>query len=219
MTAICPTAIHLCKTRVTRLDQLGNPAPGPHNVYVSDSALDLIYKPVIEAGQDKTLVGGCDCLVAVYKGYDKLKRFDLELDLTKLETGLIEMLTGGSAIVAAGDPIGMWFPSQIACSDAVQPNLCIEGWQDMWDEDHAYAGPAAYRYIHWIWPSSRWQLSDGNLQNDFNQPKLMGYTRSNPQWGLGIYADLPEPCKPMGGYFFDSHTPDAACGWQTKIIT
>lgn len=219
MTDICVSIIHLCKVRVTRLDQLGNPTPGPNNVYVTDNAMTITAKPQVEQGVEKVVVGGCDCLTAVYRGIDKLKRYDLTLDLTKQEFGLIEMMTGGPAIVVAGQVIGGWFPSQMRCSDPIQPNVCFEGWQDMWEDDHAYAGPAAYRYLHWIWPSSRWQNSDVTLQNDFNQPALTGFTRANPQWGLGIYGDLPETCQPQGGRFFDSHTPAAACGYQSRQIT
>jgi hypothetical protein len=217
MTAICDAVIHLCAVRVTRLDQLGNPSPGPNNVYVTNNQLMIQAKPVIEAGQDKTLIGGCDCIIASYRGYDKLKRFDLELDLGTLEPGLIEMLTGGSAIIKGGAPIGVWWPSQLDCAQPAQPNVCVEGWQDLWQDDHAVQSP--YQYVHWIWPSTRWQVSDHTLQNDFLQPKLTGYSRGNPNWGLGIYNDLPEVAQPLGGFFYDTIRPVAACGYQTHATT
>jgi hypothetical protein len=217
MTAICEAAIHLCLIRATRLDQLGSPAAGPNNVYVSDNPIMLSVKPQIESGTEKTLVGGCDCIIAEYKGYDKLKRFDLELDQGLIEPGLAELLLGGDSILAAGDPIGMWFPSQLSCDNPVQPNVCFEGWQDLWEDDHPVSTP--YRYLRWIWPSTHWQIGDFTLQNDFNQPKLTAFTRGNPNWGLGIYGDLPESCEPMGGFFYDNTVPVAACGWQTHAIT
>jgi hypothetical protein len=220
MTAICEAAIHLCAVRVTRLDAVGNPVAGPNNVYVSDNSIMLSVTPEIEAGEDKTLVGGCDCIIASYKGYDKLKRFTLELDQGKIEPGLLEMLTGGSIIVDpanANDPQGMWFASQLSCQDAVQPNVCFEGWQDLWEDDHQASTP--YQYVHWIWPSSHWQLGDFSLQNDFTQPKLTGFTRGNPNWGLGIFGDLPEAAEALGGFFFDDSRPDATCDYQSWAIT
>jgi hypothetical protein len=203
--------------RVTRLDNVGNPTAGPNNSYVTDKAMMLSVKPVIESGQDKTLIGGCDCIIAEYKGYDKLKRFDLELDMGVIEPGLLEMMTGAAAILAGGFPIGNWFPSQLQCSSPIQPNVAIEGWQDLWNEDHPE--PGTYRYLHWVFPASRWQLSDVTLQNDFTQPKVVGYTRANPNWILGPYHDTPEAVKEMGGWFYDTAIPAAACGYKTTTIT
>lgn len=222
-TPICTAAIHLCAIRATRLDQLGNPTPGPNNFYVSVNPIQLLVKPTLEAGQDKTLIGGCDCIIATYRGFDKLKRFELELDLGMLEPGLIEMLTGGAAIIdatsasTAGTPIGVWWPSQLDCASPQQPNVAFEGWQDLWQSDHAAATP--YKYVRWIWPSTHWQISDAALMNDFAQPKMAGYTRGNPQWGLGPYHDLPQACQPMGGFFYDNVRPAGSCGYQTTTIT
>lgn len=217
MTDICDAAIHLCAVRVTRLDQLGNPEAGPNNVYVSGSAIMLQVTPQIEAGEDKTLVGGCDCIVASYRGYDKLKRFDLEFDMALLEPGLLEMMIGADSIVDAGSPIGLWWPSQLSCAEPAQPNVCFEGWQTLWDDDHAASSP--YQYVHWIWPSTHWQIGAHSLQNDFNQPKVTGFSRGNPNWGLGIFGDLPEAAGDLGGWFYDDSIPTAECGWQTHAIT
>ncbi len=222
-TPICAAAIHLCTIRATRLDQLGNPLPGPNNYYVSGNAIQLTVTPTIEAGEDKTLVGGCDCIIATYRGFDKLKRFELELDQGVIEPGLQELLTGGAAILdhttasTTGTPIGLWWPSQIDCTSPLQPNVCLEAWQDLWQSDHQFATP--YQYVRWIWPSTHWQFGASSLMNDFQQPKLTGYTRGNTQWGLGPYHDLPEACQPMGGYFYDKIRPAASCGYQTTPIT
>jgi hypothetical protein len=218
MTALCKAAIHLCAIRVTRLDDLGDPSPGPNNVFVSDNSIMLGVTPEIEAGEEKNLVGGCDCIIASYKGKDKLKRFSLELDQGLLEPALLEMLLGGSAILDGVDPIGMWWPSQLSCEDDTQPNLCFEGWQDLWEDDHL-SNEGGFRYLHWIWPSTYWQIGDHSLQNDFNQPKVTGFSRGNPNWGLGIFGDLPEAAEPLGGWFYDDAKPTAQCGWQTQAIT
>src|SRR5437868_2880962 len=99
MAAECLAAIHLCRIRATRLDAVGNPVAGPNNVYVSDKPIQLAVTPQILAGEDKTLVGGCDCVVAQYRGKDKLKYFTLELDLGRIEPGLKSMLLGATAIL------------------------------------------------------------------------------------------------------------------------
>lgn len=219
MTAICESAIHLCRIRVTRLDQVGNPLAGPNNVIVSDTPLMLTVKPQIVAGEDKDLIGGCDCIVSTYRGYDKLKRFDLELDLAQLPPTVLEMMTGGTAIVSAGSVVGLWWPSNLSCSDPAQPNVAFEAWQDAWEEDHQFATDP---YIHWLWPSTHWQIGDHTLQNDFLQPKLNGFSRSNPVWGDGIYGDMPEaiPSGAPGGFWYTAIAPPTAyCDYQTHGIT
>ncbi len=220
MAAECLSAIHLCRIRATRLDSVGNPEPGPNNFVVSDKPVQLAVTPQIQAGDDKTLIGGCDCIVAQYRGYDKLKYFTLELDLAEIDPALKEVLIGGDVIVDDdGLPIGNWWPADqtFDCSSTVQPNICFEAWQDAWDDDHQAASP--HRYIHWIWPSSYWQIAAHTLANDFFQPKITAFTRGNSVWGEGIYDDLPEAAQPFGGYFYADDIPDAACGWQTQDIT
>jgi hypothetical protein len=218
MSAECFSAIHLCRIRATRLDSTGNPVAGPNNSYVSDKPIMLGATPQIEAGQDKTLVGGCDCIVAQYRGYDKLKYFTLELDLAELDPALMEMLLGSTAIVKTGDVIGNWWAASqtFNCSTTVQPNICFEGWQDTWDDDHQASSP--FRYVHWIWPSSFWQIAAHTLQNDFLQPKLTGFTRGNTNWD-DIYHDLPELPGALGGFFFTDTIPGANCGYLTHTIT
>lgn len=217
MSAECLAAIHLCRIRVTRLDASGNPTAGPNNVYVSDNPIQLAVTPVIEAGADRTLTGGCDCVIAAYRGYDKLKWFDLTLDVGKVEPALIEMMTGATAITVAGSVDGVWWSDIAFDCSSKPPNVCVEGWQDAWDVN---AQDATKPYIHWIWPSSFWQIGPHTLQNDFFQPQLTGYTRGNSNWGIGIFGDLPEAAGDLGGFFFDDTVPPAGvCGYQSFAIT
>src|SRR3990167_6050700 len=141
MPSVCQAAIYLCRVRATRLDALGNPSAGPNNVYVTDTPITLGVTPVLEEGDDKTLVGGCDCIVSSYRGYDKLKRFDLELDLGLLEPAMLELMLGADAILSGAVPIGLWWPSNFSCSDTPQPNVCFEGWQDAWVDDRQADAP------------------------------------------------------------------------------
>lgn len=218
MAAECLAAIHLCAIRVTRLDAAGNTAPGPNNSYVTNKPIQLGMTPVIEAGQDKTLVGGCDCLIASYRGYDKLKRFDLELDMGVVEPGLIEMLIGADAIFSGGDVIGDWWAHDqtFACGTNPQPNVAVEAWQDNWLDD---AQDPTLPYLHWIFPSSYWQIAAQTLQNDFLQPKLTGFTRGNTVFGTGPYGDLPEAAQPLGGFFQTTTRPTGDCGYATVAAT
>lgn len=217
MAAECLAAIHLCRIRATRLNPDGSPMSGADNVYVSDKPMVWNVNPNILQGDDKDLVGGCDCLIATYKGYDKLKRFDFELDLGVIEPGLLEMLTGGTAILDTGVPIGVWWPvRQFDCSVQAQPPICFEGWQDAWNDDEP---DLTWPYIHWIYPMTFWSIGQYQAQNDFGQPKLTGFSRGSSAWGEGIFGDLPEAAQALGGGFYSTTIPTAACGYQTQAIT
>jgi hypothetical protein len=217
MATECLAAIHLCRVRATRLHPDGTPQPGPNNVYVSDKPIQLAITPTYEAGKDSTLVGGCDCIIATYRGFDKLKRFEFELDLGALEWGLFEMLTGAAGIFSGGTIIGNWFnDNAFDCSVSAQPNVAFEGWQTGWSEDRQ---DATWPYIHWLWPSSFWSLGTDTLQNDFNQPKLTGFTRGNSEWGEGIFGDQPEAARALGGGWLSTTIPAAVCGYQSFPIT
>lgn len=215
MAAVCDSAIHLCFVRVTRLDSVGNPTAGPNNVYITDKPMLLTVTPDILAGEVKDLKGGCDQLIATYRGQDILKRFNLELHLGVMEPGLEEMLTGGSAILGSGsEPIGVQFPAPCGTQ---QPFVAVEAWQDLWDCDHQPSTP--YPYLRWVFPASRWHRAPVTLQNDFTQPQFTGFTVGNPNWGEGIYADVPEAVDPDGAWFYDTVIPTAACGYQSHAIT
>lgn len=204
MASECLASLHLCRIRVTRLDDLGNVAAGPSNSYVTDKAVSLAVTPDIEAGADTVLRNGCDGIAAQRRGDDLLKRFTLQLDLSAVEPALVEMLTGGTAIVSGGDVIGV---SMIY--GTTPPLVAIEGWSDAWEDDHQYA---TFPYIHWIWTASKWQIGPTTLQNDFATPQLNGFTRGNPSWGLGPYGDLPEAVDDFAS-FYTTTRPAAACGY------
>jgi hypothetical protein len=73
--------------------------------------------------------------------------------------------------------------------------------------------------MHWVWPSTFWQIADYTLENDFAAPTLNGYSQPNGNWGEGIYDDVPEAIGSLGAGFYTTEQPDAACGYQTAPIT
>jgi hypothetical protein len=214
----CPSLIHLCRVRVTRLNADGTPTPGPNNVYISAKPIQLVVTPVYSAGKDLELDGGCDCLIASYRGDDKLKRFDFELDLGQIEWDMVEMLTGSTIVTSAGANVGVMFPvNQFQCTTPAQPLVGFEGWQHNWIQDHL---DPVYPYTQWVFPGSKWAIQAMTLGNDFTQPKLTGFSRGNPNWGTGIYHDLPQAAGALGGGFMTATAPPAdLCGYQTHAIT
>jgi hypothetical protein len=215
MTAVCDSLIHLCFVRVTRLDSLGNPVPGPNNVVVSDKPMVLTITPDVLAGEVKDGKSGCDALLYTYRGQDIVKRYNLELDIGVDQVALDEILTGGTAITdTGGAPIGLQF--QAPC-DFQSPFVAFEAWQDNWRCDHQPGLP--YPYTRWLFPASRWIHGAVTLQNDVTIPKYTGFTLANDNWGLGIYGDQPVAALPNGMRFKDFVLPTAACSWQSHALT
>lgn len=215
---ICAIPLHVCRFRVTRLDTDGSVAAGPDNAYVSDNLVTVALNPNIEVGVEESLVGGCGCIVATRKDPDRLKRFDFTINASALEPAMLEMMLGADLIEDDSDvpvPIGVWFPDQIGCDATPPPPVAVEFWADAWVDD--YQDPD-WPYIHWIWPRTFWQLAPTSLGNQFTQPAISGFSRSNPEWGLGPYGDQTEevPVGAPGGFFYtDLVPPTAECGYQT----
>jgi hypothetical protein len=212
MAAVCPSILHFCRVRLTRLDSVGNVAAPPDNSYVSDGAISLQYGPEISTGEDRELKTGCGCIVASAKDPDILKRFNFELTMGKFEPALFEMLTGANVILAGTDPIGIDFPDQTDCN-YVPSYVAFEGWADAYDGD---APDATRPYFYVVWPATSWQIGQTTLQNDFAQLPLTGFSRSNGQWLTGPYDDmgLAAPIGPTGSLVQVAEAPpDAACGY------
>src|SRR4051794_36594091 len=218
-TILCPTLLHVCRLRATRLNSDGTIVSGPNNSVVTDSIIDLAWNPVIIAGDERDLMGGCDCLLATFKGRDKHKRFDLAFHNGHLEFPLLEMMTGSPLLMDTSTipvPIGVNFPTNqvIGCSVA-RPFVAIEAWAELIDGDHVPANPA-FRYARIVFPMSEWRWDNNTMQNDYQPTALAGFTRSNPNWH-DAYADMPfgRAIGPGGGIIFDSALPTPTCGYST----
>lgn len=222
---ICGVPIHVCRTRITRLDSLGNVEAGPDNSYVSDKPISVVVTPVVEPGTESTLVGGCDCILASYKGTNKLKRFDLEIAIGAFEPAMLEMVLGATLIEDSSDepvPIGVWWPNQLTCDQGQQPNVAIEFWSDIWTGDHQ---DADWPYMHHVYPSSYWQISAQRYENALTPTSIVGFTRTNPVWGDGPYGDQqaitagPQETTPSdtpgGAFYTEVDPPTADCGYKT----
>lgn len=216
MANICGNSLHICFLRATRLDTDGSVAAAPNNHVVTGNPVILTAEPEILEGESKNLVGGCDCLCASYKGYDKLLRWNLTLQFCALEPALIEILTGADLQVnGSAEPIGNNWPNQLTCSAAVQPPVAIEAWSDLWVGDNVnQTGP---QYIRWVWPMAFFQMDQFQLENDFMLPQMKGFSRTNGNFG-DAYADLPAGvvASDTGGFFYDDSIPTPVCGYSSS---
>lgn len=212
MSVVCGPSLQLCAVRVTLLDDLGNVSPAEDNSYVSDLIGSVGANPDILAGTQQTLIGGCDCVVADYRGTDKLRRFLFQMALNAIEPGLLALLIGADVITEAGDLIGNTWPAPTPCGETA-PQVGFEFWTKHFVGD---AIDPEWPWFHHVYPSSSWQIGAQTYNNQFAEPQVNGFSRTNALWGNGPYGDQPTGYDfSRGGYFLTTEDPPVAdCGFQ-----
>lgn len=208
----CPSIIDFCRMRVTLLDAVGNVADTTDNSYVTDKTIQMQITPDVETGEERTLKGCGGCVIATSRQQDRLKRWQLEINLAALEPALLQLLLGVDIITDGGDDIGINGVSQTDCE--FEPTLvAVEAWANTIVDD---APDPNHPYAYFVWPATFWQFGQNSIGQDFWQPTVAGFSRSNPLWGTGPYDDL--------GVAFSvdqwaivqvaEAPPDAVCGYQ-----
>lgn len=215
----CLGSIRLCVARFSRLNADGTFKGGANNHVVTDNVQSIEFTPNISSGQEIEVMGGCDCIDLFYRGYDKLRYFELSFTLTRLNPALMELLLGASLISDTSTspvPIGDIWANQLQCGAATQPPVAVEVWTDAWTGDAQANAP--HRYIRWVFPMSFWQLDASTLGGtEFFNPSFTGYTRSNSNF-TNPYGDYPAGVPSAlgaGAYFYDTTRPTAVCGYST----
>jgi hypothetical protein len=208
--------------RLTRLDSTTGCVDGTSdNSFVTTELISLQLTPVVEAGADTTLTGGCDCVIASYRGTDKLKRWEFTITSPKLSPAMYEMMIGGMIIADGADPVGTAWPGEAACG-VDQAAVALEFWVKHWNGS---AQDATYPWIHHVYPQTLWQIGQQQFQNDFAQPTLTGFSRANTCWNDGPYGDGPAAEYGFAGdieygtfYYTDTEPPaDTACDYGDVI--
>lgn len=214
---ICPTNIHLCRMRITRLNADLTVASAPNNAYVTDSPITLGYAIDSTDGNTQALITGCNKTRAKYRQPDQFNGFTFKLDLAALEPALVEMLTGATLILDGSTipiPAGFNWP----LTGTSPTPVALEAWVDNWVSDAQASSP--FRYSRYIWPASYWRPDDGTLENDFKTESLVAYSQQNTGWGVGPYADqlvggVARAVSANGGVLFSDTMPAAVCGYKT----
>lgn len=220
--AACGVALGICAMRLTRILATGCVAPSPDNSFVSTELTSIQMTPVVEAGQDTTLVGGCDCTISSYRGVDKLKRFEFELTWPKIAPAAYEMMLGAGLFVDGAVPVGNSWPTELNCGDT-QDAVALEFWVKNWTQSGAQ--DTTYPWLHFVYPQTYWQIGQQQFQNDFAQPTFTGFSRGNDCWGNGPYTDGPEDegytgtTLATGGYFYATLDPPADTDCDYASVT
>jgi hypothetical protein len=215
---ICPTTIHACISRFTRLNADGTVASPPNNAYVTDSMIKVDYTPDVDTGDDKTLVTGCDVVRAAYKQPDRFKRWTFAMDLSAQEPALMEFLIGAALLLDGSTipvPAGFSWP----LVGVKPPAVACEFWTENYISDAQAISPQ--RWSRYIWPMTYWRPDAGTIEAELKTESFVGYSQQNAQWGSGPYGDqlkvggvVAQPIGKNGGVLWTDTIPAALCGYK-----
>jgi hypothetical protein len=211
MAVHCGPSFGLCGLRVTLLDDLGNVSSVTDNSYVTDKQISMAFTPNIDTGNTFSQRNGCGCSLARFKAEDVFNWWEFTFTDGAVEPALEVMMIGGVAITDAGDTVGLHFPTALDCDEQRQM-VAVEFWTQ-----HLFGSKkdSGLPYIHWVFPASVWQYGDHTAQEDFMNPVITGFSRSNDLWGGGPYGDGPPDGSDVGmeGAYWktDETIPSADC--------
>lgn len=207
----CGTPLQVCAMRATLLDSLGNVQAVADNVYVSDKIVEVGVSPEIEPGTSSILKGGCDNVIARYKGRDILLNWTFEMARGALEPALVAMLLNATPIEDGADVIG-WANPWLGEEPAY---VAFEFWMKNQIDD---AQDPDWPWIHFCYPSTSWQFAPQTYGQELQNQTLAGFSRTNLAWGQGPHGDGPGYDIRRGGVWYEDDAyvlPTAGCGYQT----
>jgi hypothetical protein len=180
--------------RVVRTDNCGNPVPGPTGQVVSAGFTMVSAKAQTQAGKEfyvqnawgDPCINDLDC--------DRLKRYDLELDMCDINPAVIEIMTGYRLITDAATP-----PNIIGFAVDESPGSCNAGFQlELWTKVSGGAcGTGGYQWAHWVFPFARYgELGDWTFQLDSLTATVTASSQHSSVYGAGPFAQWAPSIEP-----------------------
>lgn len=182
--ATCGVSFDICRIRVTSVDVAGNVTGA---AYVSDNPISVSLNPNIETGNSFSVRNGCGCSIARKKAADIFNWFEFTFNQAALEPEMMALMLGAATIDSGPDAVGMHFGSALGC-DEDPAAVSFEFWTKHWVGSGV---DALLPWVHWVFPSTTWQLGDNTFEEGPAQPVVTGFSQANNAWGIGPYADGP----------------------------
>lgn len=178
---IRPATIHVCRSRITRLDTDGGPLSGATNQYVTKHIQSVDRAVVSDDGDRRELLDGCNNVDVEYQEPDRFRGFEFTVEFTREDPRLLEIMTGMPLIMDTSTvpvPVGYNHPT----SNQAKPHVAFEIWTDAQESGIVADKP----YIRRIYPDTTWRIDDTTYENDLSTVTLVGRSRENPGWGIGL---------------------------------
>lgn len=222
----CYGTLDFCMTRIALLNSSGQVVAGASNGWRTDGGIKLDIGPDVEAGDDLVQKNGCGLPALTWQDFDRIKRFNLQLDVSLFEPGFLGLALNNSTFMQSGSVLG----TQAAPVDTAGNLICLEGWTKAWNGANQ-AGPAllgsggnpitkpSVAYWHWVFPKVAFRLDKWSLNHAFGVFPLIGTANENPNMSAhGPFNDWPTGVVAAGGVvraygaFFDATLPASNCG-------
>lgn len=197
MASNCFTPIRGRRMRVTRVDTIGRPVPGPCSTVVTSGFVNVEMTAEIEEGEETTVRTAGGDLCVSERGCDQLKWINISVEFCQVDPDLFSMInpTWTKLLDCNGETIG-WEESHNYSCDA---GFALEVWSDVTGytpKDPNAQGAWVYYLLPFIVGGT---LGDMTIENGAVSFTITGRTKKGSQWAKGPYNVM---CNP----------PDGACG-------
>lgn len=225
MASNCVGSLQVCRIRVAKLTPGGTPDTGAGNGYVSDAIIQADLSVEVSSGDDFEVKNGCGDIAQQYKDCDRVKRVNVDMEFSQLDSELVGLLTGSDTFYDAIEQTTIG-GQLLSSTDPCQTGVSLELWTKVWDSNQqanaSLIGGSQSDVLWWRWvfPFVRFQLGNMTLQNDILRIPVTGYAQQNDNLpDDGPYGDFPTVVENAGGitnpmgWFQESYIPDAECGY------
>jgi hypothetical protein len=223
--AICLGSLQVCRIRVAKLTAGGVPDYGAGNGYISDAIIQADLSVELSAGDDFELKNGCGDIAQHFKDCDRVKRVNIDVEFSQLDSELVGLLTGSDTFYDEDEEVTIG-GQLLSSTDPCQNGVALEMWTKAWDSNQqanaSLIGGSSSDVLYWRWffPFVRFQMGNMTLQNDILRIPVTGYAQENDEMpASGPYFDFPTAVSAGGGitnsmgWFVDDELPAAQCGY------
>lgn len=175
--------------RVTKLNACGAPVVGPKNAIVTNGFIKVDLKPQVENGTDYKVVNANDELVINDRGRNKIRWWDLGIDLIGVNPYLHNFLTGSPLVMndVAATPEAVGISMR---SGPIGTNFALEIWTDLDGQACDPAGNQMYGYTVLAFCKDG-MIGDASYENGpINFPITGARVVTGSQWATGPFEVL-----------------------------
>lgn len=206
-------SLYAVRMRVARLNASGAPLVGADNLYVTSSMVRVDYTPTYATTDAVTKTNGRGEFCLNVPGKRKITGGTLTVEVCEDDPALIEMLAGGSVLVATGsDIVGYQFPKS---DDPDQDLISIEVWTEAWV---GTARDAALPYFWHAFPSCSLAQDQRSLSAAPDDKTFEGTANENPNWGTGPTYDWTQDSGAFAQFVRTAVAPPAVTDGYAPIL-
>lgn len=192
-----PGQLQACVIRVARLSAACVPSSAAGDVITTSALVSLQATPEMDEATKFEVKNACGNLAWTQEsGCDKIKRFNLTLELATFDYEMMTLLTGGTAITGkTGAANAGWVGKTIGYATPGLDTTCPNGVSIEVFSKTAYStgacteASAAPAYVRHIFPRAFLTPGERNFANEMATLKLSGYSTANPVWNQGPFGD------------------------------